>query len=167
MDESDEASRIVKEVVLDASLERVWRAITDSGRFGQWFGAEVDGEFAAGRRVGARIRPTRVDPGIAEQQQAFDGLPFTLAVERIEPMRLFSFRWHPGGTEVPADTPDDQMTLVEFELEEVAKGVRLTITESGFERVPQPRRAQAIEGNTGGWEAQTGLIAKYLAQPRS
>lgn len=158
-------NQIVKQVVLNAPLERVWRAITDASAFGTWFGAEVEGDFEAGAMLRAKIRPTRVDPEIARQQEPYDGMEFILAVERIEPMRLFSFRWHPGGNEAGPDTPDTEMTLVEFVLEEAAEGVRLTITESGFERVPLARRAQAIADNTGGWAAQTGLIAKYLQQP--
>lgn len=54
-------------------------------------------------------------------------------------------------------------TLVTFELEEVAGGVRLKITESGFDQVPLGRRAKAFEANEGGWEMQTKLIAGYLA----
>lgn len=157
-------NQIVKQVLLNAPLDRVWRAITDSTAFGTWFGAEVEGDFEAGPKLNAKIRPTRVDPEIARHQEPYAGMEFTLAVERIEPMRLFSFRWHPGGSEVGPDTPDAEMTLVEFVLEETGDGVRLTITESGFERVPLARRAQAIADNTGGWEAQADLIAKYLQQ---
>lgn len=157
-------NQITRQVVLDTTLERAWDAISDSNAFGQWFGAAIDGAFEPGARLRARIRPTRVDPEIARHQQPYDGTPFELLVERVEPMRLLSFRWHPGGMDLPADVPDDEATLVEFRLEEVAGGVRLTITESGFERVPLARRAQAIRDNTGGWEAQAGLVAKYLAQ---
>ncbi|MDQ3269776.1 MAG: SRPBCC family protein [Pseudomonadota bacterium] len=158
------ANQIVKQVVLDAPLERVWHAVTDSRAFGAWFGAEVEGDFQAGARLRAKIRPTRVDAEIARSQEPYEGMEFVLAVERVEPMRLFSFRWHPGSNEAGPDTPDAEMTLVEFVLEDTRQGVRLTITESGFERVPLARRAQAIADNTGGWAAQAGLIAKYLQQ---
>lgn len=154
---------IVRRVVLRAPLQRAWQAIADADRFGRWFGARFDGAFEAGRRLHARIEPTTVDAEVARQQQPHAGMAFDIVVERVEPMRLLAFRWHPGADAAP-DAPDAEMTLVEFALEEVPQGVRLTITESGFERVPAARRAQAIAGNTGGWEAQTGLIAKYLGQ---
>src|SRR5690606_34638348 len=70
------ANTIVKQVVLKAPLERVWQAIADSERFGHWFGAEVDGAFAPGARLQARIRPTRVDPEIAKFQEPYDGVAF-------------------------------------------------------------------------------------------
>jgi uncharacterized protein YndB with AHSA1/START domain len=154
---------IVKQVVLQAPLERAWRAIADADAFGHWFGARFDGAFEAGARLHARIEPTTVDPEVARQQQPHAGMTFDVVVDRVEPMHRLSFRWHPGAG-AGADPSDAEMTLVEFALDEVAQGVRLTITESGFERVPAARRAQAIADNSGGWEAQTGLIAKYLAQ---
>jgi hypothetical protein len=40
----------------------------------------------------------------------------------------------------------------------------LTITESGFDQVPLARRAEAFTSNEQGWEVQTRLIEKYLAQ---
>jgi uncharacterized protein YndB with AHSA1/START domain len=157
--------RIEKKVLLNAPLERVWRAISEAPRFGAWFGMEVDGGFDAGTRVRAKIRPTRVDAAIAEMQKPYDGVAFELLIERIEPMRHFAFRWHPGVPE-SENLPDEQMTLVEFTLEQKADGVLLTITESGFERIPLARRADAFAGNDGGWTHQLDLIGKYLLLDR-
>ena len=154
--------RIEKKIVLNASLERVWRAISDSRRFGAWFGMEVDGGFVEGQRVLAKIRPTKVDAEVAEMQKPYDGVTFDLLIERIEPMRRFAFRWHPGVPESDETLPDDQRTLVVFELEQKPDGVLLTITESGFENVPLARRADAFAGNEGGWTHQLVLIGKYL-----
>lgn len=36
--------------------------------------------------------------------------------------------------------------------------------ESGFDALPLERRAKAFASNSEGWEAQTRLIAKHLAQ---
>jgi uncharacterized protein YndB with AHSA1/START domain len=154
---------IRKSVVLNAPLERVWHAISDARQFGAWFGAALDGPFVAGRRVAGRITPTTVDPEVAKLQEPHAGTPFEVLVTRVEPMRHLSFRWHPYQAKAGEEQPP--MTLVEFELEPVDEGVRLTITESGFDAVPLARRAEAFEGNEGGWEHQTRLIAKYLARP--
>jgi hypothetical protein len=88
-------------------------------------------------------------------QEPHAGKEFVLHVDRIEPMRLFSFRWNPAG--------EEQTTLVWFELEAATGGTMLTITESGFDAIPLERRAQAFAGNEAGWEHQLRLIAKYLA----
>lgn len=156
---------IEKKVVLHASLERVWRAISEPGQFGRWFGMEFDGPFAAGERVTGRIRPTEVDAEIARLQEPCDGLPCALVIEAIEPMRRFAFRWHPYAVEADVDYEAEPMTLVEFELEEIDEGVHLTITESGFDRIPLERRAKAFTANEGGWKMQVRLIARYLAMP--
>jgi hypothetical protein len=85
-------------------------------------------------------------------------------VDRIEPMRLFSFRWHPGAVDPDVDLSREPTTLVVFELEERQDGTLLTITESGFDSIPIARRAEAFEGNEQGWAAQLTLIEKYLAR---
>jgi uncharacterized protein YndB with AHSA1/START domain len=155
--------RIEKKIVLRATRERVWRAISDSTRFGMWFGVEIDGPFIAGRETIGRIAPTRADPELAQLQEPYRGLPWRVIVERIEPMNLFSFRWHPYAVDPTHDYSKEPMTLVTFELADAAGGILLTITESGFEHIPAPRRAKAVESNDGGWTHQTKLIEKYLA----
>jgi len=156
--------RIEKRVVLKAPLERVWGAISDASQFGSWFGVEFDGPFAAGARMTGRIVPTRVDPEVAKSQEPYAGAKFEVTVDRIEPMRLFSFRWHPFAVEPSVDYSQEEPTLVVFELEAVAGGTRLTITESGFDRVPVARRAKAFEMNEGGWTAQLRLVEKYVSR---
>lgn len=157
--------RIEKKVVLRAPRERVWRAISDAKQFGTWFGVEFDGPFVAGQRVTGKIVPTQVDPAVAKMQEPYSGMAFDYTVEQIEPMRRFSFRWHPFAIDPAVDYSKEPTTLVVFELEEVAGGTQLTITESGFDRIPLERRAKAFAANEGGWQAQSELIAKYLAGP--
>lgn len=150
---------IRKTAQLDAPLERVWEALSDSRQFGAWFGAEFDGPFIAGTTVDARIRPTTVDPEVARLQEPHAGTPFVVIVEDVVPMRRLAFRWHPG-----ADTTGPT-TLVEFAIEAVPGGTRLTITESGFDQIPLELRAKVFEGNAEGWTHQMRLIAAYLARP--
>jgi uncharacterized protein YndB with AHSA1/START domain len=156
-------NRIQKAIVLKAKRERVWRAISDSARFGKWFGVEIDGPFNAGAEATGRIAPTQVDAEVARLQEPYRGAPFRIVVERIEPMTFFSFRWRPGAVDPTHDYSNEPMTLVTFELMDVEGGILLTITESGFENLPPDRRGVAREGNDAGWAHQTRLIEKYLA----
>jgi uncharacterized protein YndB with AHSA1/START domain len=156
--------RIEKTIVLRAPRDRVWHAITDFKQFGTWFGVEFDLPFVAGAKMTGRMTPTKVDPVIAKMQEPFAGAKFDCTIDRIEPMNLFSFRWHPFAIDAKTDYSAEPMTLVVFELAEVDGGTRLTITESGFDRIPLERRAKAFEANSGGWDKQTELIAKYLAR---
>ena len=157
-------NRIEKKILLRAPRSRVWRALSDSKEFGSWFGVELDGPFAPGAKLRGRIVPTTVDPAVAAQQKAYEGLPCNLSVERVEPERLLSFRWHPDAVEPGADLSPESTTLIEFVLEEQAGGVLLTVTESGFDRIPLERRAKAFTSNSDGWDVQMKLIEKYLAQ---
>lgn len=155
--------RIEKTVLLRAPRDRVWRALSDSKQFGSWFGVAFDGPFVAGERVTGRIVPTKVDPEVAKAQEPYSGMAFELTVDRIEPMRLFSFRWHPFAIEAGVDYSREPTTLVVFELAEVPGGTKLDLTESGFEGIPLERRANAFTSNEQGWAAQMTLIEKYLA----
>jgi len=156
--------RIEKKILLRAPRERVWGAISDARQFGTWFGVEFDGEFVAGARLTGKITPTKVDPEVAKSQQPYSGKAFEIEVDRIEPMRLLSFRWHPFAVEPGLDYSKEPATLVAFELEPATGGTMLTITESGFDRIPLARRAKAFAANDQGWLAQTKLLEKYLAR---
>lgn len=154
--------RIEQKVLLHAPRDRVWRAIREPTQFGSWFGVEFDDDFAPGARVVGRIVPTKVDAEVAKSQEPYAGVRFEFQVDRIEPMRLFSFRWHPFAIDPGVDYSQEPMTLIAFELEEVPGGTMLTISESGFDQIPLARRAQAFAANEGGWQAQARLIEKYL-----
>jgi uncharacterized protein YndB with AHSA1/START domain len=156
--------RIVKSVLLRASRERVWRAISDSKEFGSWFGVEFDGPFVAGASIVGKLMPTTVDAEVAKTQEPYKGFRFEFAVDRVEPMRLFSFRWHPFAVDSGVDYSKEPSTLVAFQLEDAAGGTMLTVIESGFDQIPLERRAKAFAANEGGWTAQMKLIEKYLAQ---
>ena len=158
------SDRIEKEVLLRAPLSRVWQALTDAREFGQWFGVRLDGQFKAGTPISGKITPTTMDPDVAKMQKPYEGMKFEIVVDRIEPKTLFSFRWHPFGVDTRIDYSKEPTTLVEFRLEERPDGVLLTVTESGFDRVPLERRAEAFKANEGGWAAQMTLIEKYLAK---
>ena len=118
--------RIVKEVVLSAPLSRVWRAISDAQEFGEWFKVDMSGQTF---RPGQPVHGKTTYPG-------YEGLPFEMVVAQVEPERLFSFHWHPYSGDPDYDDAGESMTLVEFELEEVDGGTKLTVTESGFDNIP-------------------------------
>jgi len=156
--------KIEKSAVLRASLARAWAAVSDARSFGSWFGVEFDRDFEEGATITGRIVPTTVDPEVAKLQEPHRGKAFAFAVERIEPLRRISFRWHPFAIDPKRDYSAEPMTLIVFELQEVQGGTRLTITESGFDSIPAERRDEAYRANEGGWTHQLALVAKYLAQ---
>jgi hypothetical protein len=52
---------------------------------------------------------------------------------------------------------------VSFTLEDAGQGTRLTIVESGFDAIPESRRAKAFAMNSSGWSGQAENIRKFLA----
>jgi len=158
-----QTDRIEKNVLLRAPRSRVWRALTDSKEFGSWFGMKLDGPFAPGAKLRGVITPTTVDAEVAAMQKPYAGKEFELVVDRIEAEHLFSFQWHPYDVQPGIDYLKEPMTLVTFTLEEQKGGVLLTVVESGFDKIPLSRRAEAFKANESGWAKQMELIAKYLA----
>lgn len=154
--------RVEKKLLLKAPRSRVWRAISDSKEFSHWFGVKFDEPFAPGKSMHGTVVGTAVDEEIYNAQQKHAGLLFECVIDRIEPERLFSFRWHPHAVDRGVDYSAEPMTLVEFTLEEQADGTLLTVTESGFDRIPISRREQAFKANDGGWAAVIGLVEKHL-----
>src|SRR5258705_13220471 len=143
--------RIEKQIVLKAPLARVWRAIADASEFGAWFQVKLEGKFAPGARLQGQI----TYPG-------YEHLRMELEVEKVEPERLLSYRWHPNATDPEVDYSGEPTTLAEFKLEEVEGGTRLTLVESGFDQIPLARRAEAFRSNDGGWTEQLKNIARYV-----
>jgi uncharacterized protein YndB with AHSA1/START domain len=135
-----ETDRIERQVLIRAPRSRVWRALTDPKEFGAWFGVEVHGVFAPGARVRGRIT-----------HKGYEHLTWDITIDRMEPERLFSWRWHPYAVEPGID----------YSVE--PGGTRLTVVESGFDDVPLARRAKAYRMNSEGWTIQTGAIERYVS----
>jgi uncharacterized protein YndB with AHSA1/START domain len=151
MEATSVTDRIEKTVMLKAPRSRVWRGISDARQFGEWFQVDLDGQFTAGATIHGKI----TYPG-------YENLPMEMVVERIVPERYFSYRWHPGDPKV--DYSAEPMTLVEFTLEDTPGGTRLTIVESGFDKIPLSRRAEAFRMNEGGWTEQIENIQRHVSK---
>jgi len=156
--------RIEKKILLRAPLKRVWRALCDSKEFGTWFGVQFDAPFTPGAHMRGKVVGTAVDAEVAKAQTQYWHVPFEITIDRIEPERLFSFRWHPYAIEPGVDYSQEPTTLIEFILKEVPNGIMLTVTESGFDQIPLERRAKAFTANERGWGIVISLVEKYLAQ---
>ena len=158
--------RIEKKILLHAPLKRVWRALSDSKEFGTWFGVKFDAPFAPGAHMRGVLVGTAVNAEVAKAQKKYEGVAFEITIEQMEPERLFSFRWHPNAVDPGVDYSGEPTTLVVFALEEVPGGVQLTVTESGFDRIPLARRAKAFTANEQGWGIMVSVFAEYLADAK-
>jgi len=135
--------RIERTIDLAHPPQKVWAAITTAEGLGTWFGnkATID-----------------LQPGGAAQLSWDDGPSETLRVERVEEPRVFGFTWQIHG--LPEGDP--RRTYVEFTLEPVGAGTRLTVVESGFAQLSDDAYRTAFDGNTDGWGRELAELVDYL-----
>jgi uncharacterized protein YndB with AHSA1/START domain len=146
------SDRIEKSIDLKATPQRVWRALTDHTEFGRWFRVNLQGPFVPGKVTRGNI----THPG-------YEHLVMEVVTQKMEEPTLFSFTWHPYAVDPEVDYSKEPPTLVEFRLKKLGSGTLLTVTESGFGRVPAARRDEAFRMNSGGWEVQMKNIAAHVA----
>ena len=132
-------------------MSRGWKALTNHEEFGQWFRVKLDGPFVPGQVSTGHV----THPG-------YEHLKWEAVVQQMEPERLFSFTWHPHAVDPSVDYSTEEPTLVEFRLAPAAGGTVLTVTESGFEKVPAHRRDEAFLRNSNGWAIEMENISKHV-----
>ena len=135
--------RIERTVELPQPPTAVWTALTTAEGLGTWFGnsATID-----------------LRPGGTARIVWSSGDKAELRIERVEEPTVFGFTWRIHG--LPDDDP--RRTYVEFTLEPLGAGTRLTVVESGFAQLPDDAHAKAFEGNTHGWASELGELVTYL-----
>ena len=147
--------KIEKEVLVRAPRAKVWAALTDVKRLSKWFHIDMHGDIKPGGMLRGEV--------VIEK---FKGAKFEATVERVEPERALSWRWHPFAVEKGVDYSSEPTTLVEFTLSDAEGGTRLQLVESGFDKIPAARRAKAFEMNGGGWTEVTASIARDVGEQR-
>src|ERR1700694_3217411 len=144
-------SVLEKRVELKAPVSRVWRALTDYREFGEWFRVKLEGPFVPGQISRGQI----TYPG-------YEHVTWQATVQKMEHERLFSFTWHPYAVDPKVDYSQEHPTLVEFKLEKTPSGTLLTVTESGFDKIPAHRRAEAFPRNEAGLAIQLQNIERHV-----
>lgn len=139
--------KIEKTIVLRAPRSRVWRALTIAEEFQTWFRAKIEGAF----EVGATVKARSTYPG-------HENATWEMRIEEMVPESFFAFTW-------PQDAEMKDVATwnrVEFRLEDVPEGTRLTMVESGFDRLPEDRRVATLKDNEEGWTLQMENIARHV-----
>jgi uncharacterized protein YndB with AHSA1/START domain len=135
--------RIERVIEIAHPPAKVWAALTTAEGLGTWFGdkASID-----------------LRPGGSAQMTFGGGHTANMRVERVEEPAVFGFTWHIYG--LPDDDP--RRTYVEFTLEPVGAGTRLTMVETGFAQLPDDAYREAYEGNVRGWASELSELVDYL-----
>ena len=135
--------RIERTVELAHPPAKVWAALTTAEGLGTWFGQQASIDLR---------------PGGSAEMSWDSGDKAEMRIERIDEPTVFGFTWHIYG--LPSDDP--RRTYVEFTLEPVADGTRLTVVETGFAQLPDDAYRKAFDGNTEGWASELGELVDYL-----
>lgn len=151
-----ELLRIERSITMRAPRSRVWRALTRTAEFSQWFSVEIEGAEQAGEsfRPGQRLV-------MITTHEEYKGIRFPLVIDRVEPEALLTWRWFPGSA-LPESQDPERMTEVVFRLREVGGDTELTVIETGFENVDLAVRAKAFEENVEGWEAMLTSLERHV-----
>jgi uncharacterized protein YndB with AHSA1/START domain len=135
--------RIERTLELSHPPAKVWAALTTAEGLGTWFGNQATVDLR---------------PGGTARLSWDSGDKAELTIERIEEPSVFGFTWRIYG--LPEDDP--RRTYVEFTLEPVGAGTRLTVVESGFAQLPDEVFQKAHGGNSEGWMRELGELVEYL-----
>jgi uncharacterized protein YndB with AHSA1/START domain len=139
---------IVKEILINAPQIKVYEVITSPEHITAWFPTAIEGTLNVGDR------PV-LDFGEHGKNQIY--------VESAKPYDYFAYRWVPGSRHFIGDVLGVANTLVEFTLEPVAEGTKVTLKESGFASLPADVREQKFAENSGGWEYMLNRLQVLLA----
>jgi uncharacterized protein YndB with AHSA1/START domain len=135
--------RIERTVEIAHPPDQVWAALTTAEGLAAWFGDEAAIDLR---------------PGGSAWMKWGSGYTADMRVERVEEPTVFGFTWHIFG--LPEDDP--RRTYVEFTLEPVGAGTRLTVVETGFAQLADDAFRTAYDGNTKGWAEELGDLVDYL-----
>lgn len=135
--------RIERVLELTHPPARVWAALTTAEGLGTWFGHQATVDL----RPGGTVSMSWDDDAAKEMR-----------IERLEEPSVFGFTWEIYG--LPADDP--RRTYVEFTLEPVRTGTRLTVVETGFAQLSEEVHRTAFGGNTSGWASELDELVEYL-----
>lgn len=132
---------IERQMTFELPREAVWAAITEPEQLARWFGTSAELDL----RPGGEGSFTWEELGVTTR----------VMVEAVDPPTRFAYRWQPGGGNEGGPT-----TLVDFRLEEISGGTRLTLVESGFSEFG----AESRQGNEFGWDEELGELRAFLLE---
>ena len=132
---------VERTIWIAAPRERVWQAITDAGQIQQWW--DDYWEIPALEVGGAVKFGTEDDPMLA-------------TIAAVDPPREFAIRWP------PQPQYHSIAMFTRYVLEEENGGTRVTVSETGFEALPDDIRQQRLDSTAKGYTTVLANLKAYL-----
>jgi len=134
-----EQLKVERSIWIDATRERVWQAITDPADLAQWLLPPA---------LGADMKRDANDTILV----SMGGMEIPVAVlEEVDPPR------HVSSYGLP-----DHIISIAYLLEEENDGTRVTVTMSGFEKLPADARQDRIAPSSIAWEKALANLNAYV-----
>jgi uncharacterized protein YndB with AHSA1/START domain len=140
---------VVLEIDIDASPERVFRALTDPQELSAWWneGSDSGGQaWELDARVGGHWKTS----GVSKSMGAWETWG---QIVELDPPRVLAMTWH---ERLDKPRPFGE-TLVRYELEPSGSGTRIHFTHSGFAGY-----RDAFEDYSKGWHPVFSLLRKFI-----
>jgi uncharacterized protein YndB with AHSA1/START domain len=138
---------IKRSITIKAAKERVYAAIAEPDQIVKWFPSAIEG----GLNVGDQ--PILDFGGHGKNR---------IAVVAAQPHEYFAYRWVPGAAHFEGDVLSVPNTLVEFRITESDGVSTVTVTETGFSKLPTDRAEEQFKQNSGGWEFMIARLGKLF-----
>ena len=133
----EKAPWVERETLVEASPEEVWEALTDEDRLEEWMAPEVDLDPFEGGEISVR-----------------DGEDHrTGTVETMEEGERFAFTW---------SRPGEGESFVEFTLEPLPAGTRVTVVETPTSSAATNTAAGSTGMAFGGWSQRLLRLGRAL-----
>ncbi len=144
---------IKQEILIEAPVATVWRALVDYEQFGRWFQVKLDQPFA----VGGMSTGYMTLPG-------HEHVVWEAKVLEIQEHQRFVFSGPPYAENTDVDLRAEPWLTTVFTLIETESGTLVRVVESGFSQLSPSIRTRALTGNTEGWAFQVKNLARYVSQ---
>ncbi|MBO9666702.1 MAG: SRPBCC domain-containing protein [Bdellovibrio sp.] len=132
-------------ITVKATVEEIWRALTDPDDLENWWSDEVTLE----PKVGGKFREAWEDDAGNEQLASGKVLSLT-------PKKTITFTWKEKSWEPKA------LTECTYLIEDKGKTRSLTVTHTGWDTLPEKSRAKMIKDFQLGWKYHMQELKAYL-----
>lgn len=141
---------IRREILINASQQKIYEAIIDPNQITKWFPETVEGDLKPGSQ-----------PIFGWGEHGKN----QLLIVDAKPFEYFAYRWVPGANHFLGDVKRVATTLVEFKItKQSSQSCKVVMTESGFKDLPIEMMEAAFKQNTNGWEFMMGRLEQYLTE---
>lgn len=139
-----ETGSVVQEVMLQAPVAKVWRALTDKQEMKEWY-FSID-EFIA--KPGFQFKMYGEKKGVK--------FPISCTIKNVVKEEKLSYTW--SYDDFPAET------LLTFELSEDNGQTVLRLIHEGLEKIPRENTDVSVENHRDGWEFIIGTSLKQYVE---